>query len=397
MEQNLTRYLNIVSSSSAGFVPKPGYSLVLFRQAKSGLEYDRIIPNGQHLEQGRFLSRLFNNDQQYVCYAVNADPHLRHSFNSRIDHASHGHRFELGYTFTFSVSNERAVVERLNDDPVHKIEVEIKQSVDAEARKLPWQRLYDSVLETAGDELTNEIIGRQLERLKEYSKKYGIDLQSIVLEWRLTEEEVATIQAEIKSRRDKDLSKTRTETQKAEIQDEQEVSLLRARNEAAINSIRRREKFNDELLRQSGQAMENVVANINTPEALVRAYGVVQQASELPQGPGHARLGGGAAYAALPAAGVSAFPVRRFLDEVLAHLEQLCLNGIEGRRLFSDVLHLIAECSIAGSESNENVQMYVKRIESSAKVLRTSLSQAQCACLRDLLDVDQLRAKLQPE
>ena len=394
MEQNLTRYLKVVSASTSGFVPTPGSDLVVLKHAQSGLLFDRVISDGQPVEQGKWISRIFKNDAEYVCYVVNRDPHLQHSFTTQIEHTSHGHGFGLDYVLMFSVSNPRTVVERLNDDPVRKVELAVKGTVDAEARKIGWERLSSNVLELAGEELTKDILDRRLTGLQEFAGKYGIVLQSVGLTWHLGAEEVADIQAEVKGKQTKKLAEIRADTARTELVSQHELDVLRAQQDAQINAIKRRERVYDIGVEKFEVAAGNIVDKVNSPEALRHVYEVVRETaldhSQPPGLPAHRA-------AALPAADATGtgLAIGNVIDEALSQTQSFSSSASDKRRLLGSLLHLIAECYTSSSDQQTTTEEYVKVIKEIVKRTNRPLSDEQYSYFRRTLDVDALRSQLQ--
>jgi hypothetical protein len=387
--------LKVVSASTSGFVPTPGSDLVVLKHAQSGLVFDRVIPDGQPVEQGKWLSRIFKNDAEYVCYVVNRDPHLQHNFSTQIEHTSHGHSFGLDYVLMFSISNPRTIVERLNDDPVRKLELTVKGTVDAEARKIGWEKLSSNVLGSAGEDLTKDILDRRLSGLQEFAGKYGIALQSVELMWHLGAEEVADIQAEVKGKKTKKLAEIRTDTAKTELVSQHELDVLKAQQDAEINAIKRREQLYDIALEKTGVALHNVADKINTAEGLRHVYEVVRETA-LDHGqqaglPAH--KSGSALTAGEPER--TGFAIGSIIDEALRQTQSLSCTASDKRQLLSCVLHLIAECYVDSSSDQKRLDEYIEVIRKIVSRTSRPLSPEQYSYFRRTLDVDALKNQLQ--
>jgi hypothetical protein len=328
-----------------------------------------------------------------VCYVVNRDPHLQHSFSTQIEHTSHGHSFGLDYTLSFAVINPRKTVERINDDPVRKLEHTIKGTIDAEARKIEWKRLSQNVLDSAGEGLTKEILDHQLAGLKEFAEKYGIEVQSVGLIWHLGADEVAHIQAEVKGEKNKRLATINADTAKKELTSQHEIDVLKAQQEAEISAIRRKEQLYDIALQKTEVALGNVAEKVNTPEGLRHVYEVVRDTA-LDRGrqsglPAYkvGELGAGDAEATSPEIG-------RVIFEALSQCQSLTLSSSDKRQLLSSVLHFIAECYLLSSGDQKKAEDYKKKADEIVSRASRPLLPDQWSYFRTL-NVDALKNQLQ--
>jgi hypothetical protein len=396
MEQNVTRYLQIVGSPSAGFTPKPGFDLVVLRHSKSGLEFDSVISNGKQMEQGSFFSRIRKNDHSYVCYVVSASPSIRHTFNSPIEHMSHGHSFELDYTLLFAVGNPRLIVERINDDPVRQVETEVKRIIDSEARKIPWEKLIENVLNSAGEELTNEILTRQRSQLEKYAEQYGIRLNHIAFAWRLSREEAEPYQVRSQVERKQQVVVSQANLQLTELDTQHTIEEKKASHKETLDNYALRSKLKETV----AEVLGNVGDNIHTGEAFVHQYqALTQPGSPFYPGPGpsgHA-LPPGIRSGALPAGAPEIPTIQTALDEAVMMVDSLNsqVQPPEKRKLLASIVHLVAECYLGESANPTQVESYSESIDRIGRQLRSLLTEKQLMYLHDTLNFESLKRKLQ--
>lgn len=393
---NLTRYLEVVGSPTAGFTPKPGYHLVVLRQAKSGLEFDRIIANGQQIEQGSFFSRLRKNDHSYVCYVVSASAGLRHTFHSSVDHMSHGHSFELDYTLSFSVSSPKLVVEQINDDPIRRIETEVKRIIDGEARKTPWAKLIDNVMNCAGERLTDDIMVRQFGLLEKHADQYGIKLHQVALEWRLSREEAEPYKVKSEVERKQQVVVSQANLQLTELDTQHSINERKAAYAENLENYALRSKLKETVV----DVLHNVGDNIHTGEAFVHTYQTLTQPGSpfYPgAGPSGQSLPPGITRTALPAEAPTIPAVQTALDEAVFVVDSLGsqVQPSEKRKLLASVVHLVAECYLGDSANPDHVELYYESVDAIGRQLRSLLTESQSTYLHDTLNIESLKRKLQ--
>jgi hypothetical protein len=398
--ENLTRFLNLVRAMDAGAKAQAGHQLVVFKLVNGGRKFVRIVEDGEVMPW-QWLSGLTAAN---VSYAVSTNRSLRHTFTKDIDHASPGHSFTMECSFLFAVDNARILVERLDDDPVRRVENELKLRLVQSARIIPWPELSEDVRRTAGKNVTHWVLDGQVDtiaaggetRLLQYmhafSKSYGIALGEITIVWRLAAREVEPAVAEVEVDRNLSLLQTQQRMKQAEVDAEGGLNKQRRMYDADEREYERQQRARDSFYTHLDEALGGVARNVDSMDKLAKA---VQGGRQLfdPRPRPALSSGDGEVIAALPeTTGGSALATT--LSEIVRLTEDLDIAPATKRELVGSLLHIIAETYAAGEDSVERLNKYRDRLSAVLRPLTGVLSSEQFSTLRRVSDPAILKDRL---
>lgn len=404
--ENLTRFLNVVAAQDMGVKPQGGRDLVVFKSVDGGQQFVRIVRAGEAMPKSWFPT--FSGP--HVSYAVSTNPNLRHKFTASIDHMSPGHAFSMECTFLFGVQNPRIVVERLEDDPVRRVEDELTLRLTLPARTIPWNELERDVLSTAGASLSRTLLSGPVEGaavgsetgdtllryLRSFSEAYGLRLGEVSIVWRLSAREVEPATSDIDVDREISLIASRKRKKLAEFIADKELELERLRHETVTRGIRLTQQYKDSLYTHADEALGVVARGIDTIEKLGRAIETGQRMMGRPD-PGPGQITNGAlvdgVLTALPAA-ASTSGLGTTLAETVLLVDGFDLGPGKKREIVSALLHVIAESYRDNLEDDSLLKEYLDRVAALLRPLTNTLTSEQFSALRRVSDPVLLRERL---
>lgn len=208
---NKTRDRGLVKPSE-GFATLAGHVLVIVNEADGGRQLRQLVlPGGK--AKGLFFSR-----GGLAAYQVTLDEHLRTRFVTKQLHSDAIHAYSLEFSLSFRVLPEQPelIVLRFDDDPLLRVEDEVKRVLCPQVGALPW-----SLVEGEND-LTRHVIGERsvddsselvqnAERLRAFARTWGIDLRRVEVARHLDEDDLQLAREREAAKRESLLRTTKIE------------------------------------------------------------------------------------------------------------------------------------------------------------------------------------------
>ncbi|MGO9145114.1 MAG: hypothetical protein ACLQDF_01995 [Desulfomonilia bacterium] len=414
-EQNLTKYLKVVSEEVSGVHPTKGYDLVVFKEKDQGIIFHKVLTSGVTIDEKRFIPF---KKERYVSYQVSTAKRIRHSFHSHVDHTSQGHSFDIDYTIIFEVKVPQVIVERLIDDPVRTLENHIKDCIDAEVGIIPWKMLVSSILSDGGHTLKDKLWADHQDELQRIAENYGIDLIQIHMKWKLSQEDKELFINEAAAERELLQHQTNTKKEREKLKEEldsEEIlheSMRKKHNregeiakqkkliELGLKDLESSSDFREVLFKYAGEALSNITGGINTPEQLIYVYSYIFNRVKGSGVSGSADMGWGDSPGGITllASGYNSdghSPViKSLLDEAVQKFENFSVEERKKRQILSTILHLIAETYLDEKGDSERLKEYREAIKGIIIELNPVLSRDQHSYLKRMCDERALKNKL---
>ncbi|NJL27480.1 MAG: toll/interleukin-1 receptor domain-containing protein [Thermoanaerobaculia bacterium] len=162
--------------------------LVIFREDHRGSRFHQTLTPGE-----RFRKPFFDFTGRYFAYSVSRNRNLTHSTSVACKTPDHLHYFELDITFSFRVADPRLLVESQESDPIRRIADELVRFLsDLVTQHLSWNEIKE------GGQAFKTVLGTRAAsphdghkttegHLKEYSRRFGVEIHEIHIERRLPE------------------------------------------------------------------------------------------------------------------------------------------------------------------------------------------------------------------
>jgi hypothetical protein len=173
-----------------GFATLAGHALVIANEAGGGRKHVQTFMPGEKVKLPWLRSELSG-------YHVALDEYLRSAFGSAHLHRDGVHSFTLAFELEYRVLSAQPwlIALRSAEDPLAKLEQEVKRVLGTQLSALPWK-----VLESRSD-WGHELMRLQSladngemvlnsERLRAYASEWGIELRQVSVARHLSEEDV---------------------------------------------------------------------------------------------------------------------------------------------------------------------------------------------------------------
>lgn len=398
---NLTLKQGIVKFVS-GVDPISDHDLVVFKQVGQGREPYTVVPSG-----GRFRPGLMDRlAATFFAYAVTRDQDLRYRFTEVFLSSDQVDPFSLDFVLALRVADPLRIVEKLETDPVKRLEDEVKEVLRFAVTRMgriaierPVSEVERLALEEEGTDDTG-LRMTNLARLRNFAFQLGLDLKGIQFLRYLTEEAVAPEQARIgESRR----RRVKEETAKTDFQNLQIVgafSEYEARRGNAIRDVLRVRELTDAAAKSLERSLNNIADRVDSAPALRSALAeMVHIRSEL----GQLAEGSTPQLEVAPGALVGSLqsPLLTSEQSPLADLISRMFSLFEGQplarhRLYSAVLHLLGELVLDGAADEPTLDHYSAVLSQQLQeMLRLKqLGDEQRRFLLHLQDREALKAEL---
>jgi hypothetical protein len=395
---NLTVARQLVKPA-AGIHPMPGYVLVVFRKiGPTGCSYHSTIPPGKV----KPISSLLKS---FVAYAVTEDRNILLNFTlPELYSKENVGPFTLSFNLTLEIASPRKIVERLESDPLHKIEIEVCELFRRIARQLSWCKIEDAVNAPPlqfGQWLLDAEVGQDekgavsaADFLKHLTGDLGLGLKRVMITFSSPEfgegvrlvraDEVEKLKAKLERERDRDKA-------------------LFTREMHDYNALRDRlNHFSDRATGSLARAIEQIAEKVEGVPVLRKALadlrGVQQDVralfSERASEPGEddieAVVSGDPKRFSSPAKqGLEAL-----LQEIVDNFSFLQADSKEKNRLLSSMLHLIAEAALLDDAGADLIEEYSRKLSRQHRRLARQMTDDQRRLLEKLEDGDALRKGL---
>jgi len=387
--------------------PVPDHHLVIFRRVGGGgLRFHSLLGPDDKLG----LVDKVRLGSSVAVYAVTRDQNLRHNMNiPALKSADHVGPFALNLTLAFRITDPQVLVEKLESDPLERLEREAREVLGRVASRMDWSEIQasahnfeDHLLSTAIQDESGRRVP-SLIFLQRFAEELGLELKGIQVSRQLPAEvgEAARVLLRERERRIID-----EEVQKTALKNDQ---LLAQREEFqiwktnTIDNIKRLGAISASATNNLAKVLEQIADKVDTAPALrtvmselismrdeiamISAVGggastnvVSQEMKTLAVSSGTVLLG------AAPAAG---------LTGLLDGLATLPLKPADRNQLRACLLHLAGELARQGEADPVAIDACFCNLADQMSLLGEV---AQTADQRDLLirfqDQDWLRAEL---
>ena len=377
--------------------PLAGHVVVVLEKLGSGGEefrYD-LKESQRPPAPARTFKSLFMEKPQFIAFAVTAERQRRLTFTTNVTMDVALHTFVLTIDLVYSISDPRLLVTHRTQDPLRRIRDEASSLIAPELAQREWSRVR-----TDFRHLAREVVLIVLARLQRFASDYGVFVQEIALNHRLTENDFVDIANREKAAAvalDDELAHER-DVRRAEYDHVLEIGRHThtidshdVRSSAAA-SIRYND-IADAAARGAIKAIETASTAIHSPAELAQAVSTIRQAIEtmrdLGNGNGRAQLQGAGSIAALPAAQSGAGTV---IAELLTETEQMSWSSLAVKqRLQAATLHLIAELMLPDA-TDESITNYREGLSDARAAVALPLDQSDY--FGQYIDSDRLRRRL---
>ncbi len=358
MAENLTRREKLVKLA-ADLNAVPEYYLVIFKKVGEGLEYRQTLSPGE-----TFKRKLLESHDSFVAYKVPCDQNLRHRFSKKLLTVD-SRGFTLHVTLLYGVSDPQTVVNKIERDPLRRVQEEILRILGSRAVRLDWSVIKKGArhLEWSLWHESPTTTNNALQDIQAFAHEQGIGVVNIGIARSLPEDALSERQREHDAE-----AEYNTESVEHALKESELRTFATARDALANRAASSAETFGD-----MKRALHDwkALQGSGLQSSAMPLEGLPQLVDQFPL-PG----GGG-----LP----------QLLSSALDHL--LAIEPISRRRLFSSFFHLLGEL-LAEDENEERVAEYRDELERNFKTTLRQLNRDQFAFLRSLLDVDHLRNDL---
>jgi hypothetical protein len=368
---NLTRSLRI-AFSVPDCSPVPDHDLVIFKKVGAGLEFRDLVPAGK-----RFQKKLLDWGD-YEAFAVSRDENLRHVFSHPDTHLDQIHSYILRFTLLFEVSNPRRLAEKLDGDPLRRLQQETIELLGGAARHLDWHILVTESLELErtllGKETTSEqgVVLTNLEKLRRVAKDLGISLGTISIQ--------------------RSLPKRETDVPE-KVRDLQDTAFIEAVKHELDEQRQRREgqlRGNEAVTQVTLEVLRDTSATADARRRIRDLSETGREALKL-IGP-QASVSNSTAGSRLLTVGAGNGVIGDLQAGVLQLILDLGRDSAAGLRLGSLLLHLVAELSMGKEAEEEVLKKYAGEIAGPLREVSRRLNEPQQIKLIDRLR-DPLRLK----
>lgn len=410
---NLTRDKKLVEQVS-DVNPRRGKWLVIYEVKGDGEKYlDTLSPETdfQPPKPG-WLSKWIAQSPSYTAFAVSAEEFIELSFSQRIIMRNQVDSFDLDVRAEFSVLEARKVVDLYKSDPVGQIKRYAAQRLGDFVARQEWELIAGDFDNTVAE----DALAQEQGLIEARAKSFGLEIKSIELSRRLPE--IYTDLARVKRKVDTDKAKATIETQseqhKADLEHEaalaqkererelkekelhNEISLLESSGILHRENIKRTVEVDGAKALSSG--FQRLADNIDSPTTFGNAVGEVMRLFNdgSPGGRGPNALLGATTRAALPASSSASINgLASLLHDVFALVEVIPCPEQEKKKLFSALLHLLAEALLGEDGDGQKIRLCNEEIKANILQFRQHLSMEQFKKLREFFDYEALKAYLQ--
>lgn len=437
--ENLTKQQRVVKMA-ADLGPVPGHDLVIFRQVGEGRGFEKVLSQ-EAIAAGEKFKPGWIGRSSFFAYAVNMDPNLRLEFSQKLAHKNGIHSFVLHFSIEYCVINSRSIAERIDSDPVKRLQDEIDKLIGRHVAGMEWNRI-----ESHFDEVGDQILKAEgtsgggfsviRERIFKLAADLGIEVKSIELRRTLLEEdlELGHIRKKDAVEREKheieheaaghkksleqktqDLESERArkiamaeqlykkQIRELELQSdddlmelEQDVELRKQIHGNKMHDMKLEREFREKMLQSTEVAMRNLAENIDSAESFARAGEAVQRTfSSIVKGP-QGNTGANMLSSGTPTVVAGLLPERsggisHILMEALNQVDRLTCQLDDKKRVFSAILHLLAELTLGADANDGTIDLHGEKLKELSIDLKQFMSPDQFDFLHSLLSYDRIK------
>lgn len=384
----------------------PDHDLVIFRRVGGGgLRFHSLLGPDDKLG----LVDKVRLGSSVAVYAVTRDQNLRHKMSiPGLKSADHVGPFALNLTLAFRIANPQVLVEKLESDPLGRLEWEAREVLGRVASRMDWSEIQASAYNFEDHLLSTAIqdeSGRRvpsLAFLQQFAEKLGLELKGIQASRQLPAEvgEAARVLLREREQRmiDEELQKTALKNEQLQAQREE----FQAWKANTLGNIQRLGAISTSATNNLAKVLEQIADKVDTAPALRTVMSeLISMRDEIAM---ISAVGGGAntngGSREMKPLGASTGPALlgstpAGLTGLLDRLATLPLKPADRNRLHACLLHLAGELARQGEADPAAVDACFRNLADQISLLDQV---AETAEQRDLLirlqDSDWLRAEL---
>jgi hypothetical protein len=387
--------------------PVPDHNLIVFRRVGGGgLRFHSLLGPDDKLG----LVDKVRLGSSVAVYAVTRDQNLRHKMNiPALKSADHVGPFALNLTLAFRITDPQVLVEKLESDPLGRLEREAREVLGRVASRMDWSEIQASAYNFEDHLLSTAIqdeSGRRvpsLALLQQFAEELGLELKSIQVSRQLPAEvgEAARVLLREREQRmiDEELQKTALKNEQLQAQREE----FQAWKANTLGNIQRLGAISTSATNNLAKVLEQIADKVDTAPALRTVMNeLISMRDEIAM---ISAVGGGAtanvASREMKTLGASYGPVflgatpAAGLTGLLDRLATLPLDPADRNRLHACLFHLAGELARQGEADPAAINAHFRNLADQVPLL---VQAVQTADQRDLLirlqDPDWLRAEL---
>jgi hypothetical protein len=227
-------------------------------------------------QPGRKWYEKFGGDSAYISIPVTNDRNLRHEFHAAVDHVSPGHAFDAFFILDFCVSSQETVALQWAEDPVRKVEMEIRRVLNGLTSAADWNSLYREIkLDGAVSYFDREVRERS-DLLDRFAKGYGIHIEQIRMKLRLSKKDAQPDEKEADLERSRRITESDKQEKVVKTIADHEVKVLETRNTADLQMIEQWGKLRAGAAGHVDTALGNIAQNTKSGAELRRNVEMIQ-------------------------------------------------------------------------------------------------------------------------
>ena len=385
--------------------PVPDHDLVVFRRVGGGFRFHSLLRPGDKL--GPIDKVLLGSN--VTVYAATRDQNLRHKLAiSGLKSADHVGPFSLDLVLALRITDPRTLVEKLESDPLGRLEREVREVLGRVASRMQWSEVQSQACDFEDQLLSTTVMdesGRRvpsLAFLKGFAVKLGFELKGIQVSRQLPAELGEAARVLLREREQRIINEERQKTALKNDQLQAEREEFQAWKANTLGNIQRLGAISASATNNLAKVLEQIADKVDTAPALrtvmnelIAMRNEIAMISSVGGDGGNGAAGelktlgapaGAALLGAAPSAGLSGLQ---------AKLATLPLEPADRSRLNSCLLRLAGEVALQG-EANQAV--IDESFRSLADQMPRLVQAVQSADQRDLLiriqDKDWLCAEL---
>ena len=264
---NLTKDKRIVFTAQ-DTNPIPNHALVIYKKVGQGQVHVTTLPPGESFKPN-FLERCFTvvGYTHFVAYAVNYDDQLSFTFTHDIKHSDHLHSFSLNFHLKYRVKNPMRLVDRLDSDPLSRLQEEAVKIVGSAVTSLPWFKVKEAI--SLREETSLQSTSSGFDELENFANNLGLELLEINFTHSIPDNHLEAERAVEAAKTSEIINTAQHNPKKQAKQYEKELEKIEDRAEvekvfvrASIDDYNRMKKFKDAIADSAAKAIDNVADNV---------------------------------------------------------------------------------------------------------------------------------------
>ena len=387
--------------------PHPGHDLVVFRRVGKGQRFHSCLGPDDRLGLMDKLALGSN----LVAYAVSRDQNLRHKVSiAGLKSADHVGPFGLDLTLALCIIQPQLLVEKLESDPLGRLEREVQEVLGRVASRMEWSEIESTAYDFEDQLLSTTVLDDSGARvpslafLQRFAVELGFQLRGIQVSRQFSEE---VGEGNRVARREKEQRRIFEEEKKTALLNQQLESRLKeyeAWQANALGNIQRLGAISQSATSSLAKVLAQISDKVDSAQALrsvMNELNAMRNEIAVLATVGDGGSGSNSEMRSMAGASPAALLASSPFDPVSGLVSRIfgCLNGIpwqpgERNRLYSSLLRLAGEL-IQDETDDEVVRECCRSLEEQVPTLIKAVqTPEQREILLRLLDPEWLRAQM---